>query len=350
MHVNPLKVKTKLPNANLPLEASAVNLDEQQTILANGSTPLDPENLYNQQVQEEFKSVNRLANCPTDPEPYMIPMAVHSSSFFDRKVDPQKVISLIVEHMKRLYDLSTDRDPYSVNRQQESNRFIGIITYLLPVMCRQVIELLTKEPLIVTVKPDVVVFGDLHGNFNDLWFIYFHFLQNSDYAKYRFVFLGDYVDRGPKPIEIVSLLFTLKIAYPDRIILLRGNHEVLKVNRKYGFQKLCDRLFENVYLVYPITAELIYNSVNRAFNNLPLGALIRGSSDAKSVFCCHGGIPNQNLKPTDARSSSWTIGQLNKLTSTMKPSMLIPSRRASPEHMALNELLWNDPIPEKVYI
>ena len=45
-----------------------------------------------------------------------------------------------------------------------------------------------------------------------------------------FLFLGNYVDYGAFSLELLSYLFALKASYPDKVFLLRGNHEVKFVN------------------------------------------------------------------------------------------------------------------------
>lgn len=52
----------------------------------------------------------------------------------------------------------------------------------------------------------------------------------------QYLFLGDYVDRGSFSCEVALYLISLKIAFPDKVYLLRGNHETANQTAECGFE------------------------------------------------------------------------------------------------------------------
>lgn len=104
-----------------------------------------------------------------------------------------------------------------------------VCKYTLPRLC--IGRVLENEPRLLRLKSPAYVFGDFHGNIADLlafaksmWPLGIHLSPGT------FLFLGDYVDRGMFGIEVLSYLFAQKLMLPDKVFLLRGNHEVKLVN------------------------------------------------------------------------------------------------------------------------
>lgn len=62
----------------------------------------------------------------------------------------------------------------------------------------------------------------------------------------KYLFLGDYVNRGRQSCEVMCLLFALKVRYPSQVMILRGNHESQAITRIYGF-------FDEIKRRYKIT-------------------------------------------------------------------------------------------------
>ena len=105
--------------------------------------------------------------------------------------------------------------------------------------------------------------------------------ENGDIESFDYLFLGDYVDRGNHSLETICLLMALKVKYPDKIHLLRGNHEDKWINNAFGFAEECShRLGED-----PAEPDSVFNKINELFDWLPLAALIE-----EKIVCLHGGI------------------------------------------------------------
>lgn len=127
----------------------------------------------------------------------------------------------------------------------------------------------------VPVQGKVTIVGDTHGQLSDLLYILDNSGMPSD--KNRYVFNGDFVDRGPNGVEVACILFALYVSCPNNVILLRGNHEDGPVTRVYGFQEEVTSKYDD--LVFGMFAEV--------FRYLPLFGVVDGS-----IFIVHGGLFN----------------------------------------------------------
>jgi diadenosine tetraphosphatase ApaH/serine/threonine PP2A family protein phosphatase len=140
-------------------------------------------------------------------------------------------------------------------------------------LCKECIETLKQENVVVEIQFPIYAVGDIHGNLHDLIRI-LHYIQPKQ--KEKIVFLGDYIDRGDYSTECLTLLMALKVYYPNKVFLIRGNHEFQRTCSNYGFK---DELFK----IYG--TQSIFELVISVFSYLPFAVDV-----SNRVLCIHGGI------------------------------------------------------------
>ena len=173
-------------------------------------------------------------------------------------------------------------------------------------------EAVSEQPMLLELSAPMQIVGDIHGQFLDLLRLFeFKGMPDGTSTSARYLFLGDYVDRGPNGLECMFLLMALKIKHPEQIWMLRGNHECAAINRIYGFYDECKRRY----------SIKLWKKFQDVFNALPMIAVI----DEK-IFCVHAGLsPDLN-----------SIEQINHIR---RPTDV-------PDSGVTCDLLWSDPDPD----
>ena len=158
---------------------------------------------------------------------------------------------------------------------------------------------------------EIVVVGDIHGDIETTLRIF----ERFGYPPQKtYLFLGDYVDRGQNSVDVLLLLYSLKLLYSKSIYLIRGNHESHQQASVYGFQDECVKKYD----------KSIYHQFLHSFLVLPLCAVVNSAH-----ICMHGGL-------------SEYLTSLDQIRAISRPI-------AESDVPYVIDMLWSDPNPNVEY-
>ncbi|KAL2267606.1 hypothetical protein VTJ83DRAFT_4883 [Remersonia thermophila] len=224
-------------------------------------------------------------------------------------------------------------------------------------LCHKARELLVEEGNVVTVNAPVMICGDIHGQFHDLMEL---FRVGGDVPDTNYLFMGDFVDRGFYSLETFLLLLCLKVRYPDRMTLIRGNHESRQITTVYGFYDECLRKYGSAN---------VWRYCCDVFDYLALGAIVLGASNTLpsapnrddvevEVHSSDGRIISRFLGPSESQGringGAGSLGDpagailcvhggLSPLIDKVDKIRLIDRKQEVPHEGAMCDLLWSDP-------
>ena len=209
-------------------------------------------------------------------------------------------------------------------------------------LVRSARTVLAAEPNVVRLQAPITVCGDIHGQFYDLINILdqlgapgaavaasaaaepeqVRMTDSSDdgddgdesATARQILFLGDYVDRGYFSTEVLLYLVAMKLKYPARVHLLRGNHETRMMTEYMTFKS---------EVLYKYKSEELYDACVDLFDALPLAAVISGS-DVGDCLAVHGGIGPE----------LYLVSQIEQINRFREPPM----------SGIMADILWSDPL------
>lgn len=197
-------------------------------------------------------------------------------------------------------------------KDRKSKDKLPVTTPEIKLILARLRSIFMEQPTLLQLSPPVKIVGDIHGQYHDLIRIF----NSCGFPPHtNYLFLGDYVDRGYKSLELILLLLCFKIKYPENFFMLRGNHESANITKIYGFYDECKRR-----LPLSSGSHRLWKSFIDVFNTLPIAATINDK-----IFCIHGGLSPE-------------LTSLKQIQQIQRPTDI-------PDRGLLADLLWSDPDP-----
>lgn len=202
--------------------------------------------------------------------------------------------------------------------ETETNEFLRLAEEITSLMSKEVGKIGKKriKGKLATIEPrgEVTIIGDIHGDLESLVHILIDsgFMEKAKQQKETtLIFLGDYGDRGPNSTEVYYVILKLKQQFPEKVVLMRGNHEGPESLLAYPHD-----LPVQFQQRFGKQGDTVYSSIRKLFNQLYNAALVENR-----FILIHGGFPTHAQSIDDLAHANETY----------------------PKEAFLEEMLWNDP-------
>ncbi|RHY33823.1 hypothetical protein DYB32_001382 [Aphanomyces invadans] len=248
--------------------------------------------------------------------------------------------SVCVGEIKISHSVSSITDDYSGPRLAFPLRLHNVLDMLeqfkkgVVLHSKYVMDVLSEAKKVFTALPTLqeiavaegeklTVVGDIHGQLKDLFTI---FTTNGlPSGKNKYLFNGDFVDRGAYGTEVMMTLLCFKLLYPDGVYLNRGNHESRNQNSWMGFEEEIWAKYDGTMDGDPCRASTVYDAFQGLFDSLPLCALV-----LKKIFVVHGGLFS---------CDNVTLAHIKAINRKREP----PLHQTGFEDKIYEDMLWSDP-------
>ena len=303
---------------NLPHKKSQFKLSPD-VIIGSGGVAIEGEEDQIQDDQSIFHVVNIDKLTEENKRIGQVPNKNIISLLDNKRKYNEKLIEKFITTLLRPFDWYNNKEIDSIH---ESLPFTNQEIFDL---IKEVKPLLEKDHSLIRIRSPCKIFGNIHGVYTDLMRYFESFgnpsddNQMGDINVMQYIFLGDFCDRGLYSLEVILLLFALKVKYPDFIYLIRGHHEDKFINEKYGLGDEChDRLLDNIK--NPLS---IFANINKAFDLLPFGILLDNN-----ILMVHGGIGS-------------SINTLDDIENIKRP-VSVEHNVTNKDQLHIIDLLWSE--------
>ncbi|KAF8004435.1 hypothetical protein HF325_001883 [Metschnikowia pulcherrima] len=272
-------------------------------------------------VETSIESTPEPRSCDTTPQPITKAKFLRSSVPSQGSISPVSLSPPLIPVAKktdfdidgiidRLLAIGRAKESFKTQKARKQKDKLPLTTLEIKSVLAKSRSVFMDQPTLLKLSPPVKIVGDIHGQFFDLIRIF----DSCGYPPYsNYLFLGDYVDRGHKSLEVILLLLCYKIKYPENFFMLRGNHESANITKIYGFYDECKRRLPLIS-----GSHKLWKSFIDVFNTLPIAATINDK-----IFCIHGGLSPE-------------LRSLKQVEQIQRPTDI-------PDRGLLADLLWSDP-------